>query len=88
VRFYIQDNGIGIDPAYYEQVFIMFKRLHSPKSYRGNGIGLAICKKIVQLHGGEIGIHSNSDKGTTFWFTLPRFTQTESSDSEEGSSHE
>lgn len=88
VRFYVQDNGIGIDPAYYEQIFIMFKRLHSPKSYRGTGIGLAICKKIVQLHGGEIGIHSNSDKGTTFWFTLPRFTQTESPDSEEGSSHE
>ena len=88
VRFYVQDNGIGIDPAYYEKVFIMFKRLHSPKSYRGTGIGLAICKKIVQLHGGEIGIHSNADKGTTFWFTLPRFTQAESPDSEEGSSHE
>jgi PAS domain S-box-containing protein len=88
VRFYVQDNGIGIDPAYYEKVFIMFKRLHSPKSYRGTGIGLAICNKIVQLHGGEIGIHSNADKGTTFWFTLPRFTQAESTDSEEGSGHE
>jgi PAS domain S-box-containing protein len=88
VRFYVQDNGIGIDPAYYEQVFIMFKRLHSPKSYRGTGIGLAICQKIVQLHGGQIGIHSNSDKGTTFWFTLPRFNQTEPPDSKDGSSHE
>jgi len=88
VRFYVEDNGIGIDPAYYEQIFIMFKRLHSLKHYRGTGIGLAICKKIAQLHGGEIGIHLSSDKGTTFWFTLPRFTQTGFLGSEEGRNRE
>lgn len=71
VRFAVEDNGIGIDAQYHEQIFLMFKRLHSAKTYKGTGIGLAICKKIVQRHGGEIGVSSEAGKGTTFWFTLP-----------------
>jgi light-regulated signal transduction histidine kinase (bacteriophytochrome) len=73
IRITVQDNGIGIDPKYHEQVFVMFKRLHPVTRYQGTGIGLAICKKIVQRHGGEIGIESIPKDGTVIWFTLPRF---------------
>ncbi|MFC1938760.1 PAS domain S-box protein [Chloroflexota bacterium] len=73
VRIAVQDNGIGIDPKYHEQVFVMFKRLHPPTLYKGTGIGLAICKRIVQRHGGEIGVESIPEDGTVIWFTLPRF---------------
>jgi len=68
----VQDNGIGIDAKYHEQVFTMFKRLHSRKRYKGTGIGLAICKKIVNRHRGDIGVKSTPGEGSTFWFTLPR----------------
>jgi PAS domain S-box-containing protein len=71
VQIDIQDNGIGIDKEYHDQIFVMFKRLHSRTSYPGTGIGLAICKKIVQRHSGEIGIASTPGEGSTFWFTLP-----------------
>jgi PAS domain S-box-containing protein len=73
VRFTIQDNGIGIDAKYHDQIFVMFKRLHSTNKYRGTGIGLAICKKIVERHSGEIGVTSRRAEGTSVWFTLPRF---------------
>jgi len=72
MRIEVEDNGIGIDEKYLGQLFTMFKRLHSREQYEGTGIGLASCKKIVERHGGNIGIKSTLGKGSTFWFTLPR----------------
>jgi signal transduction histidine kinase/predicted transcriptional regulator len=71
VRIEVQDNGIGIKEEYYANIFGMFKRLQSHEDYEGSGIGLAVCKKIVERHGGEIGVESNLDEGSTFWFTVP-----------------
>ncbi len=71
IRVEIHDNGIGIDQKYHDQIFTMFKRLHSRTQFEGTGIGLAVCKKIVRRHGGEIGVESTPGKGSTFWFTLP-----------------
>jgi PAS domain S-box-containing protein len=68
----VEDNGIGIDEKYHGQLFTMFKRLHSREQYEGTGIGLASCKKIVERHGGSIGMKPTLGKGSTFWFTLPR----------------
>jgi PAS domain S-box-containing protein len=67
----VHDNGIGIDPEYHEKIFALFRRLHNNEQYEGTGIGLAMCKKIIATHGGQLWVASTPGKGSSFYFSLP-----------------
>jgi light-regulated signal transduction histidine kinase (bacteriophytochrome) len=69
--FTCADNGIGIEPEYAERVFVIFQRLHPKDAYPGTGIGLAMCRKIIEFHGGRIWLDTDAERGAVFRFTLP-----------------
>ncbi|XGC80698.1 ATP-binding protein [Bdellovibrio bacteriovorus] len=71
-KFILQDNGIGFDPTYKDEIFKLYKKLHGTDTYQGSGIGLATCRKVVELHGGKIWADSTPGQGTRFYFTLPK----------------
>ena len=83
-RFAVADNGIGVDPAYFDRIFLPFQRLHGHDQYEGTGIGLAVCRKVVERHGGTLAVQSVPGEGSVFTFDLAQAPAEDSGDAEAG----